>query len=80
MLVFHFYVFSVDVLLNLQYKKNLCYIFHICPILLHSYRPKILDYNSLAKGTYFSAGDDVQYIVDPDSKDKDDFLPDISDW
>ena len=40
----------------------------------------LLDYNSLAKGTYFSAGDDIQYIIDQDSQDKDDFLPDISDW
>jgi len=48
--------------------------------LINNIDTSLLECNALAGGTYFSSDDDVQYVVDPDSQDRDGFLPDISDW
>ncbi len=73
-------------------QKNLCLSYPLATIRFDGYKNlqpsefvsnidnNLLEYNSLAKGTYFSDADDVQYIIDQDNQDNDDFLPDISDW
>ncbi len=48
---------------------------------ISSINNKLLNYNILAKSTYFtSSEDDVKYITDPDLQDRNNFLPDIGDW
>jgi len=48
---------------------------------ISSINNKLLNYNILAKSTYFtSSEDDVKYITDPDLQDKNNFLPDIGNW